>query len=392
MATISARLTTTWATAWLPRSLHPLAWWLWALGLSVAASRTFNPLLLGAIIGVATWVVLARRSDAPWANAFRLYVIAGVFVVALRIVFRIVFGGDQGETVLVELPAIELPEVMAGVQLFGDITVESLLVGLYDGMRLATMLICVGAANALADPKRLLRSMPPALHEVSTAVVVALSVFPQLAESVVRVSRARRLRPGSDGKGVGAFRAIIVPVLEDALDRSLQLAASMDSRGYGRVGDRDRRSAQLSGGFLVGGLCALGVGVYAVLDGTTSRLLAGPLLVAGGIVGIAGIALSGRGMRRTTYRPDRWRLPELITVASGVVAAAAVWSAVEVDPDAFYPSLDPLSWPQLSMLPLLGILTALAPAFLTPKPTGVDGSLFVDGPSLVASVREARRS
>ena len=57
------------------------------------------------------------------------------------------------------------------------------------------MLICLGAANALANPRRLLRSMPPALHEVSTAVVVAMSVFPQLAESFVRVRRARRLRP-----------------------------------------------------------------------------------------------------------------------------------------------------------------------------------------------------
>ena len=29
-----------------PRWLHPGAWWLWALGLATAASRTTNPLLL----------------------------------------------------------------------------------------------------------------------------------------------------------------------------------------------------------------------------------------------------------------------------------------------------------------------------------------------------------
>ena len=32
----------------LPRALHPGAWWLWALGLATAASRTTNPLLLRA--------------------------------------------------------------------------------------------------------------------------------------------------------------------------------------------------------------------------------------------------------------------------------------------------------------------------------------------------------
>ena len=36
---------------------------------------------------------------------------------------------------------------------------------LYDGLRLGTIVVCVGAANSLANPKRLLRSMPPALYE-----------------------------------------------------------------------------------------------------------------------------------------------------------------------------------------------------------------------------------
>jgi energy-coupling factor transport system permease protein len=359
---------------WLPRSLHPLAWWLWALGLSVAASRTTNPLLLGAIIGVATWVVLARRSDAPWANAFRLYVLAGVFVVIVRVAFRVVFSGDRGEVVLVSLPAIELPSALAGIQLFGDITAESLLGGFYDGLRLATMLICVGAANALADPKRLLKSMPPALHEVSTAVVVALSVFPQLAESVVRVSRARRLRPGSDPKGIAGLRATIVPVLEDALDRSLMLAASMDSRGYGRNATNSRWSTRLSGGLLVVGLCGLAVGAYGFLDGTTPRLLGGPLLLAGVVVGIVGIALSGRAVSRTTYRPDRWKLAEVLTVSCGLTTAALVYASAQIDPANLYPSLDPLAWPQLVSLPLLGIAVATLPALLTPGPVAVDSA------------------
>ena len=98
-----------------------------------------------------------------------------------------------------------------------------------------TIVICVGAANALANPKRLLRSVPPALYEVGTALVVAVTVLPQLADSVRRVraaqAAARRRRPaGSAGCG-----GSLVPVLEDALERSLALAAGMDARGYGRA-------------------------------------------------------------------------------------------------------------------------------------------------------------
>jgi energy-coupling factor transport system permease protein len=361
-------------TYWLPRALHPLCWWLWALGLTVAASRTTNPLLLGAVIGVVTWVVVARRSDAPWADAFRLYVIAGAVVVVLRVLVRIVFAGDQGTHVLLALPTIALPGFTSGIRLFGDVTAESLLGGLYDGLRLATMLICLGAANALANPRRLLRSMPPALHEVSTAVVVALSVFPQLAESVVRVTRARRLRVGRAEKRVAAMRSVVIPVLEDALDRSLLLAASMDSRGYGRSGGRSRRESRTLGVLLVAGLAGICVGAYSVLDASTPRYLAGPVLVVGICLGVAGIRLSGRGVRRSAYRPDRWRAAELVTAGSGLATGFLLSATARVNPADLYPSLSPLAWPQLSTVALLAILVGLLPAVATPLPVSVEAA------------------
>ena len=59
------------SAARLPRDLHPVAWWVWALGMATAASFTTNPLVLLTIVAVATLVVLARRSEQPWADAFR---------------------------------------------------------------------------------------------------------------------------------------------------------------------------------------------------------------------------------------------------------------------------------------------------------------------------------
>jgi energy-coupling factor transport system permease protein len=51
------------------RPLHPGAWWLWAIGLATAASRTTNPLLLGLVLVVAGYVVACRRTCAPGARA-----------------------------------------------------------------------------------------------------------------------------------------------------------------------------------------------------------------------------------------------------------------------------------------------------------------------------------
>ena len=355
-----------WRTAYLPRPLHPAAWWVWALGLAAAASRTTNPLILGLVIAVATLVVMARRGDAPWALSFRLYVWVGVFVVVMRVAFRVVFGGGSGGTVLVPLPTVGLPGDIAGLTLFGPVTAEAVLGGFYDGLRLATMIICVGAANALANPKRLLKAVPSALYEVGTAVVVALSVFPQLAESVLRVRRARRLR-GGVGTGLKALRGIVVPVLEDALDRSLQLAAAMDSRGYGRAAQVPPRSRLLAGTFTIAGLLGVCIGVYGLLDGTAPVAAGAPMLVLGLALAGAGFGLTGRRVRRTHYRPATWRTAEVVTAASGVAVAALLWLALGASPADINPSLDPLAWPEVTTAAVLAVLLGAVPAVATPR-------------------------
>lgn len=360
-------MATMWSRYFLPRDLHPAAWWVWALGLSVAASRTTNPWLLLTVIAVAGYVVVARRSEAPWAMSFRMYLILGAWIVVMRVVFRVIFGGGEGSTIILSLPEIPLPAWAAGIRLFGDVSAESVLGGLYDGLRLATMVICLGAANALANPKRLLKSMPSALYELGTVVIVSLSVFPQLAESVVRVRRARRLR-GDGAKRFHALRSVIIPVLEDALDRSLQLAASMDSRGYGRSGSASRRERWATGALMVVGLGGLCVGIYNLLDGTADRTLVLVVLVASIAVSLAGFVVAGRRVQRVRYRPDRWHAPEVVTALSGIGVAAVVFTSSAVDPTNLNPSLIDLSWPTLSWLPLVGVLLGLVPAFLTPPP------------------------
>jgi energy-coupling factor transport system permease protein len=348
----------------LPRDLHPAAWWLWALGLAAAASRTTNPWLLGLVVLVASLTVLARRTDAPWALSFRIYLLLGLFVVCLRVAFRVLLGG-YGETVLLDLPTVPLPDWAAGVTLLGPVTAEAVLAGAYDGLRLAAIIICVGAANSLANPRRLLGSLPPALYEVGTAVVIALSLFPQLAESVQRVRQARRLR-GDPGRGIGALRRIVVPVLEDALERSLSLAASMDARGYGRSGTLTAGQRRITGSLLVAGLLGLCVGSYAFLDSTTPRVLAWPMLCLGLALAAAGFITAGRRVRRTRYRPPRWHAADVLTAATGVAVAVLMAVAASNRLDVALP--DPSSAPPLSTLSLAAVLLGVLPAFCTPLP------------------------
>ena len=351
--------------AWLPRDLHPVAWWIWALGLATAASLTTNPLLLGLIIATTKLVVLRRRSGHPYGNSFRLYAILAVLTVVLRVVFRILFGGQEYGRVLLDLPEIPLPAWAAGIRLLGPITVEALLAGFYDGLRLATIILCVGAANSLANPKRLLANVPSALYEIGTALVVAVTIFPQLADSARRVRAAQSLRGGPAGR-VSWLRRFLVPVLEDALERSLALAAGMDTRGYGRAGGASGRERWTTGILLLSALIGICVGVYAWLDPTAPRVMSSPMLVAGVVVAVLGMRSAGRRVQRTRYRPDPWRAPEFATALVGVSVGVLGWWLGHSQVPVAYPGVDVM--PYLSPLALLVGVLGIIPAVITPVP------------------------
>jgi energy-coupling factor transport system permease protein len=284
----------------------------------------------------------------------------------LRVDFRVLLGGGSaaGDPVLFGLPEIPLPEVARGVQLLGDVTVNEVLVGLYDGMRLATLIICVGAANSLANPKKLLASAPPALYEVGAALVVAVSVFPQLAESVRRVNRARKLR-GDASRGTGAMHRIVIPVLEDALDRSMTLAAGMDARGYGRTGTAAPRERFATGVLMLVGLFGLSVGTYGYLDGTAPRFLSYPMLAVGLVFAVLALRSAGRRVHRTRYRSVKWKVAEYLTAGSGIVVAVGLKMLSTQQVAVLYPDVP--GWPPLSVLSLLVVAVAIAPVFVAPQ-------------------------
>lgn len=353
----------------LPRAVHPLAWWGWAIGVATAASMTTNPLLLAMIVAVVWLVVVARRTDSPWARAFRLYVLLAVVIVVFRVVLHVLVGLKWGTVAVLPLPVIGLPDWAAGINLLGTVYLEGWLAAALLGAQLGALVIAIGAANALANPKRLLRSLPHALHEVGTAVVVSVSVAPQLAASVQRVLRARLLR-GEAGRGLKALPQVALPVLQDTLDRSLLLASAMESRGYGsRRTPSGSGSRLLTGGLTLTGLLAIAFGVYGVLDPIGSPGWSGvPMVVLGVLLAFAGMAVGGREIKVTVYRKDPWGWPETLTVLAGIAAATGAVLGRQVSPELMQMPLQPLAAPGLPWVTTLGVLAAALPALVTPPP------------------------
>ena len=344
--------------------LHPGAWWIWATALATAAIRTTNPIVLLMIVSVAAYVVSARRSSAAWAGSFSTFMKLGVAVLAFRLVVQVVFGVRMPGYHLFDLPALRLPDWAAGVVVGGPVTLESVVLALYEGLRLLAVLACFGAANALASPYRLLRSLPNVLYEAGVVVTVALSFAPQLVVTAGRVRAARRLRGRPTG-GIAGLRGFLVPVLEGALERSLHLAASMDARGFGRRGEQTS-TGRVAAVATVLGMLAVAGGLYGLLDVTAPAVLGLPVLAAGCCALAIGVIGRGRRATRTRYRADRWRMEESAVAASGVVALVALMVTAVVQPGALQPLVFPLEVPSAAPLALAGVLAALLPAIVAP--------------------------
>ncbi len=339
------------------RRLHPAAWWLWALLLAAAASQTTDVLLLALIVSVA-WLVVVVQAPPGGRRVLRVYALVALLVLAVRVAFRVLLGGAVGGETLFTLPELPMPDWAVGIRIGGPVTTTELAAGFADGARLATLIICVGAANALADPRRMLRSLPRALHSIGTAVIVALALAPQLVASAFRIHRARSVRRVT-GR-TARLRSTLMPVIDDALDRTLSLAVAMEARGFGRPLPRSSNWIFASTAL---GLLLTAIGTYLLLDGSAAVPTGGAAVLGGLALGAVGLRASGRRRVVSTYRPEEWRLSEWAVVATGFALFAVVVAIARVDPGALHPP----GMPQPPLLATLAVLAAASPAVFAPS-------------------------
>lgn len=289
------------------RWVHPLAWWGWSLCAAAAASLTSNPLALLVIAVSALCVVVTRGAHAPWAASVSTLAKIAAVIIVFRVVFQTLLGAPIGLHVAFRLPEIALPGVLSGLRLGGVMTWESLLLGTVEGLRFAAILLCIGAATTVAAPSRLFRAFPDALATIGTVLIIAMTFVPHLVQDFTRIRRAQRLR-GRASRGLRAVASAIAPVVDGAMERSLQLAAAMNGRGYGRA-------------------------------------------------------------RATRHRPDPWRMIETVTVGAGILSVLVTLIVGTAETQL---QLAPFAFPTVSPLYALGLLSLALPAFVTPHTPRTD--------------------
>ena len=280
-------------------ALHPATWWFLGLGLATIASLEVSWLPEVLVIFAAIVLMLTCRENAPWSKSVRFYLWLGAFVVGVRLLFRIIFNSGSTDSAV----AFSLVELnLGGVHLLGQVSWPTLEAAATDGLRLAAIIISIGMANTLANPKRLLKSTPGALYEVATAMTVAINLAPQLIESLQRVRKARALRGRS--QGISSLNSIVIPALEDSIEQSLGLAASMDARGFGRRGSLTKTQLIATRTLSLGGILLIAFATYFLLA-TQSQMLAIAFMVSGIIALTLTIRIASTRNLRTRYRRQK---------------------------------------------------------------------------------------
>lgn len=244
--------------------------------LAICAFAFSNPILL-ASAGVAAlaagWASGAGpslRQPLRWSVGLALMVIVVNAVVSQR-----------GATILIR--GFELP-VLGQV----DISAEALAEGGVLALRIVVALIVFAVWSACVDPDRVLRAIRPfAARSALTATLIARLV-PLAAADASRLAEAGRLR-GPAAAPLGRA-AIARRLIAGSLDRSVDVASTLELRGYG-LGLRSRlpRHATEPGevallaaaGLMAAALIASAVGGHAGYESyPTISIGAGPVTLA----------------------------------------------------------------------------------------------------------------
>ena len=220
----------------MKRPLHPLTLWLWAILLAIGVVAADSASVALVVVGAAAIIVCVRADGAVWNKSVALALRVGALILVIRTVVGILIGVPIPGTTLFRIPILDLPSWMPGIRIGGAVTLERLSSSIHEGIIIATLLALFGAATSLTSPHKLLRVMPYFIYEIGITLVIAASLLPQIASSLRRIRTAQKLR-GIELRGI---RSLALPLLEESLTRSLQLAASMDSRGYGVSRKRSR--------------------------------------------------------------------------------------------------------------------------------------------------------
>ena len=216
--------------------------------LPLLAGAPPNPILLAVLLLA---IALAGAAAGSWRTVVRSLRIALPMALFVAVVNGLV--ARDGLTVLARLGNVPvLGEV--------DVTLEALVYGAAFGLALAVCICAFGLAGATVDPDEQLRSMRRISFRSALTATIATRMVPVLRADATRMRDAQRCRPG----GPPARLAVVRAVAANALDRAVNVAATLEVRGFGSARRPPRLRRPASRHDIAFGAAALAIAALAI--------------------------------------------------------------------------------------------------------------------------------
>jgi len=190
------------------------------LALTAAAVLLYNPLALLALLAAVLAAAVGAGVGRELAGALRT-----IAFVALPIVLVNVLVSRQGLTVFARLGDL-------GPFGQGDLTVEALAYGADIALKVSVVILLATLGSLAVDPDELLRGFRRLSFRSALTVSLALRMIPLLAADARRLGEAQRTRLHPPSHRARARVALLAAIVASSLDRAMDVAATLEVRGF----------------------------------------------------------------------------------------------------------------------------------------------------------------
>jgi energy-coupling factor transport system permease protein len=205
----------------------------WALALTTAALILYNPLPLAAlalaVLGAGACVGVGRQL----AGTLRTALIVGLPIVAIN-----VLASREGLTVFARLGNL-------GPFGEGDLTVEAVVYGAVIALKVTLLMLITTLASLAVDPDELLRGFRRFSFRSALTASLATRMIPVLGADAQRLAEAQRTRPEDPARGVRGRVALLSAIVGGSLERAMEVAATLELRGFAVAAEERSRSGRL---------------------------------------------------------------------------------------------------------------------------------------------------
>jgi energy-coupling factor transport system permease protein len=209
--------------------LNPLTKLAWVMSLTVLTFILDHPLALLCLFLVTLLPVISAGIRREWASFMKFSLFLCLTIIIINVLFSY-----HGAHVLWKMP-VRIPVV--GVP---QITLEAIVFGLSMSLRLLTLISAFTIFSLTVHPDDILQSMLKLKVPYKSVLVASLSTrfVPLLMDDAGRIRDLQRSRGLETDRGnilrrIKNQAAVLVPLLSNSLDRTVQLAEAMEARGFG---------------------------------------------------------------------------------------------------------------------------------------------------------------